>query len=320
MTIKDVAKLAGVSVSTVSRYINNSGIVSAKTQAKIRKAIEELDYIPSLNAQSLKSRESKIFALILPDLRNSFFVELAENVEKECLDRGYNLIICNLNHSLKKENVYISMIKRVGIDGVMASSGTNLRRHLDKIPMVLWERMNFDEVQGYQLITNHEQGVRLAVKHLHEIGCEKVLYLHPYIHNFPSYIRMKEFKKTCRKYGILGETAGFNDLQRSFDRIDYKNYDAIFCWNDDTAIDLIFYAQEKGINIPEDIKVVGFDNTNLSSRVKPGLTTIEQSTPEIAKIMVKTLIDIMNEKIELNGTKKINVQTKLVVRESTSNK
>ena len=172
-TINDVAKLAGVSRGTVSNVINNIK-VREKSYLAVKKAIEELGYVPNQYARTLKTNRTNTIALILPTIWNPFFSELTFHIEKETRKRGYKLLLCNSNDDYKIEMTYITMAKENKVDGIISITYSSIEEYLlSNIPFVTIER-NFGETAPYITCDNFGGG-GLAAQKLYELGCKKIL-------------------------------------------------------------------------------------------------------------------------------------------------
>ena len=273
-TIKDVAKKAGVGVSTVSRFLNKNGYVSKKASLNITKAMDELNYYPNAAARSIKSKKSHTVALLVPSISNAFFPELAENIENRLSEYGYNMILCNVNENRDKEERYIDMIISNLIDGVISSTGYISQRLLDSnVPIVSTDRMDVKNSQVVCVTSDHYGGATKAVQHLIDCGCKKLAHLHGDFNAEPALIRNNAFIDVCTENGINYETIPVNDYDVTY----MKSFDGVFVWADIEAIKFMNKCFENNIRIPEDIQVVGFDNIAMSKLVYPKLTTISQS-------------------------------------------
>jgi len=313
-TIKDVARLSGVSIATVSRYLNSSGYVGEKTRAKIDRIIEELNYQPLQSARMLKTKKSNVIAFIIPTLRNNFFVELASFIEKECLNHGYKMILCNIDENPELETSYLEMITQHNLDGVILSTGSELHKKLENKPLVLLDRVE-NMPDGVSVITsNHKEGAMQAVRHLVQQGCKKILHVRPEVRNVPALLRQEGYEEGMKEAGLTPEVFQFLSEEEMY-AFNYEAYDGLFTWNDMTAIELLFHLKKSGRRIPEDIKIVGFDNNFMSSTIYPSLTTIDQPYEKIAEEAVKAVIEI----IKKGRTKRENcvLPTQLIIRETT---
>src|SRR5699024_8378708 len=185
-TIKDVAKRAGVSISTVSRCINQSGYVGKKTREKVEKACEELDFKPMQSARILKTKKSNIIAFIIPTLRNTFFVELASFIERESLKHNYKVVLCNIDENPEVEKSYIDMAEQHNFDGAIIATGTRVHKKLSDLPLVLLDRFEHIPSKSSLISSDHKMGAVQAVEHLVEKKCKHILYIRPKEFSMPA--------------------------------------------------------------------------------------------------------------------------------------
>ncbi len=316
-TIIDVAKLANVSVSTVSRCMNNSGYVSDETVKKVKEAAEKLNYIPNIGMRLLKSNYSRIIALFIPTLNNSFFVELATLIDRECVERDYKLIVCNIDGNINKEASYLDMIARMKVDGVIIATGTSISLRLSNIPIVILDRYSNSNENALFVNTDNLSGAIQATKHLIENGCKNIAFVQSIYQNYSQLTRLKGFNQVVKEHRINSAIMVY-DEKSELENMDFSNFDGIFAWNDDSAIQLMFSLLKKGYRIPDDIQIVGFDDLHLSSLVYPQLTTIHQDLNELSKKTVGLLIDKIENKIVENN--RVVLPAKLIVRNTTRRK
>ena len=303
-TIKDVAKKAGVGVSTVSRYLNKKGYVSERASKKIVSAMEELQYYPNAAAQSIKSKKSNTVALLIPSISNAFFPELAESIETSLNERGYKMILCNVN-----ENMIISN----RIDGVISGTGYISQRLLDSgISIVSTDRMDIKNSSVVCVTSDHYGGAVKAVHHLINSGCKKIVHLHGDFNVETAVIRNKAFIDVCSNEGIEYETIF---VKSDYD-IDYiKTFDGVFVWADIEAIKFMNKCFEKNIRVPEDIQVIGFDNIEMSKLIYPKLSTVSQSITGLGQKAADVLVGLMES--EKSDYENIVLETKLKKRGTT---
>lgn len=314
-TIKDVARISGFSVSTVSRCLNNSGYVSEEARVEIEKVAKELNYRPTYSAQMLRTNRSNIIALILVTLRNSYFVELAEHIDRICLEKGYHLILCNIDSDDNKEKAYLDLIDKINPEGVILAGVETVYDALKEYPSVIIDRLDKNHRSISSVTTNNTQGARLLTEHLIEVGCKNILFLGPEIGNFASLERKESYIKIVEENG-MNPNYIFTDIIEDLDINEIMKYDGIFAWNDEVAVDVLFYLQRHGYKVPEDMKLVGYDNNYMSQRVSPTITTIDQSYELIAETSVDLLINRINNEVDDN--EQIQLETGILIRESTT--
>lgn len=326
-TIVDVARLAGVTPTTVSRVINNRGYISEKTKKRVQEAMDELGYQPNEIARSLTKQKSNTIGVIVPHISHPYFAKLISNLENEAAKKDYKIILCNSKEKAEKEKQYLDMCKSNRVAGIIICSGNVESNKINTggIPVVLLEK-NFEEGKlGIQC--DNYQGGKLATEHLIECGCKKILHLSGVIdEEMPADNREKAFIDVCSKNEIEYFIKKY-DID-TYNQINYYDYikaalneiegvDGIFASSDLIAAQVIQVCNEIKIRIPEDIKLVGFDDVDISQLTTPRITTVHQPIKEMARLSIG-LIDAKYNNIEVN--EKTILSIKLIIRESTVNK
>ncbi len=324
-TIKEIAEMANVSTATVSKVLNGKDkYISEKTRQKILEIVEREGYIPNGIAKSLKIKKTKTIGLIMPDVMNPFFAELARGAEDAAEKRGYIVIICNSENRISKEEKYLNILQEKMVDGIIMTASESIASHsIEKcnIPIVLVDRdLEMDKPIGH-ITVNNEEGTFMATKYLIEKGCKNIGFISSKIVNKLSNERLEGYKRALEEHGFAVDEdkiylenynveSGYNGARYLLDKGDI---DGICCGNDMIAIGAIRSLKERGIRVPEDVKVIGFDNISISKYIEPPLTTIAQPIYEIGQESVKMLLSII-EKKDVNLTKVLDL--KLVERGS----
>ena len=326
-TIVDVARLAGVTPTTVSRVIKNRGYISEKTKKRVQEAMDELGYQPNEIARSLTKQKSNTIGVIVPHISHPYFAKLISNLENEAAKKDYKIILCNSKEKAEKEKQYLDMCKSNRVAGIIICSGNVESNKINTggIPVVLLEK-NFEEGKlGIQC--DNYQGGKLATEHLIECGCKKILHLSGVIdEEMPADNREKAFIDVCskneieyfiKKYDIdtYNQMNYYDYIKAALNEID--GVDGIFASSDLIAAQVIQVCNEIKIRIPEDIKLVGFDDVDISQLTTPRITTVHQPIKEMARLSIG-LIDAKYNNIEVN--EKTILSIKLIIRESTVNK
>ena len=326
-TIVDVARLAGVTPTTVSRVINNRGYISEKTKKRVHEAMDELGYQPNEIARSLTKQKSNTIGVIVPHISHPYFAKLISNLENEAAKKDYKIIFCNSKEKAEKEKQYLDMCKSNRVAGIIICSGNFESNKINTggIPVVLLEK-NFEEGKlGIQC--DNYQGGKLATEHLIECGCKKILHLSGVIdEEMPADNREKAFIDVCSKNEIEYFIKKYDiDTYNQMNYYDYikaalneiEGVDGIFASSDLIAAQVIQVCNEIKIRIPEDIKLVGFDDVDISQLTTPRITTVHQPIKEMARLSIE-LIDAKYNNIEVNEKNILSI--KLIIRESTVNK
>lgn len=328
-SIKDVAKLAGVSIATVSRVLNKKGKYSKKTEEKVLKVVNDIGYQVNYNAKSLRTKVSHTIGILVPDISNYFFANLVQEIEKSFFENSYSTIICNTDRSLKKEKTYLQILENKNIDALVAISG-----NIDKgfafsgkskdIPYICIDREPANLDESTYISSDHFSGSYQASSHLLDKGCKQIAFFGPKKLSSANKRRFDGFLKALEDRNIEF-CKNKNHLQISDDKalenqvINFlksnPKLDGIFAINDGLAINLIEILKNNNIQIPEDISLVGFDDIPTCQYTSPKLTSIKQDIKTIADETVKNILDALNNSAYKKKT--ILIPTQLIEREST---
>jgi LacI family transcriptional regulator len=332
VTIKDIAARAGVSISTVSRVVNQSVRVDPVTEERVHEAIKALGYRPNLLARSFRRKITHTIGLLVPDNSNPFFAEMARVIEDAGFAEGYSVILCNSDLSENKQTGYIDVLLAKRVDGMIMTStglipGEDANRNIDRIgqagvPCVVIDRDLGDEPIDQILVDNHEGGY-LAGKYLLDHGHRKMACVVGPNDLTPSAGRIAGFRKALQEAGIeIPEGAvvrgngrhdgGARAVQELLDR--NTDFTAIFAFNDEMAIGVIGALQRSGRAVPDDVSVIGFDNIPYAAAVFPAVTTIAQPIAEMGKMGLTMLLDRIREPD--TAPRKVLLSTMLTERES----
>jgi LacI family sucrose operon transcriptional repressor len=322
-TLKDVAEKAGVTVTTVSRMINNRGYMSEKTRNNILAAMKELNYQPNEIARSLSLKRSNFIGLIVPSTKNMFFGKIIQGIEQHLSERGYRLLLCNSNLEEAKEAEYFNMLNANKVAGVIIASHTeNLEEKISsEAPILTLDRI-ISETIPYICADNYQGGV-LATEHLIENGCQKLAYISGSSHlPMDANKRYLALRDVCEKYGIphvvLDATEEQFQLMRYDSIVDtllnkHGDVDGVFTSNDIIAAHIIHRCNEKKIRIPDDLKVIGYDDVDICLFTNPQITTIRQPYEEICKLAAENMIAMIEKK---PFQSKLNLPVRLIRRGS----
>lgn len=327
-TIRDVARLAGVSVATVSRVLNKNGYVNKDTEQKVLRAIEQLQYMPNAVARGLAGKQTGTIALILPDISNPFFPEIARGVEDVAQRHGYTVILCNSDDQGQKEQTYIEMLRKKYIDGIIFASNTLkeddvVQMQTNKIPLVLLDRALTSKSCSVIRSRNYE-GAKRAVRHLLEIGCRKIAHLYGPQEMITARERMLGYEESVMHEpwytpslmvpGYFRLEGGIAAVKELFSK--HRDVDGIFCGNDLMAIGALKGLHQMGIRVPEDVALIGFDGISLTQITQPELSTIAQPNYEMGSLAAQVLIEtIVSGQIQ---PKLYELDVTLIARDSTA--
>lgn len=335
-TIFDVAKRAGVSKSTVSRVLNHPDSVKEKTRTAIERAIRELNYTPSYFAQGIRTGKTKTIAMLVPEYSNMFYSEMFRGVEDTALAHGYMVLVCNTERHSNSEEEYIEELLRRNVDGIIYNTyqiNEKTIRYLqeisDKIPVVFMDRIFQKNAEISYVLTDGYNSTRKAVHYLFERGKRKI----GYIRNTEDIAVIEE-----RYQGYLQglKDCGLPVKQEFIYRIEHehepdyirlgrraaKHYlklsrrpDAIMAAIDTIAIGCLLQLRREGVQIPEEINVVGYDNISLSELIEPSLTTIAQPIRKLGQKAGEIVIAKINgEEIDYQ----VMYDGELVIRDTTN--
>ncbi|SER47826.1 LacI family DNA-binding transcriptional regulator [Salipaludibacillus aurantiacus] len=323
-TIKDIAIKAGVSVTSVSRVLNRRGYLSEELINKVHQAMEELHYQPNEVARSLQKKESRIIGLILPDVSHPFFGELTRAIESYAFSRNYKLLLCNSQLDPLKEKDYLSMLKASQVDGIIMGShtiDTEEYLHIAQ-PLVTIDRRISSRIP-YVSSDNFEGGV-LAAEKLIKKGCKQIAYIGGNVElDLLAKKRYEGFKKEidhskCKLHFFQTNINGFNyeeyeELAAGIFR-ECPEIDGIFASSDIIAAAILKEARRLNRGVPQDVKVIGYDNVQLSRIISPPLTTIGQPIKEIGEKAVDLIISqIRKERVTVETV----LPVQLIERETT---
>ena len=303
--IKDVAKKAGVSITTVSRVLNNHPNVSDKTKAIVHTTMKELNYYPHQIARALSKKQSFLIGMLVPDCTTPFFAELVKYVELNAQDCDYKLLLCNSLNDEDRELKYTAMLRQNRVDGIIMGSHTldvELYKDLNA-PIITFDRQ-IDESIPYVSCDNFHGG-QLATEHLINNGCKNLLHISGAL-NFNSIVnqRSEAFKLTCIEKDIAFQVLELEHTNLSYEYFhDFiiKNVapilhevDGVFCSNDLLAYALYVYCQEHQIKIPEDLKIIGYDHDSFIRMLKtPNITTIAQPIEQLANALWAGMLELI---------------------------
>ena len=326
-TIRDVAKLAEVHPSTVSRVINGDSRISEKTKNKVLLIIKKLGYTPNAIARGLKTKRTYTLGMLIPDITNPFFAELARGVEDAANKNSFNIILCNTDDKLKKERTYLEILREKRVDGLILGTAhirdkSILELEKKKFPYILISR-NVDRLNKNCIIIDDLAGGMMATEYLIKLGHHRIAHISGPLKTRSGLNRLKGYQLALKKYKIeyndelIGEgdfrIRGGYQVMKRFLKLT-KPPTAIFAANDLLALGAMQAIQKKNFYIPEDFSIIGFNDIELASFVYPSLTTIRQPILEMGNLAVKMLLNIIIDGEFNQG--KILLKPKLIIRES----
>ncbi len=326
LSIKDVARLAGVSVATVSRVINQNGRFSKETERKVLDIIEQYNYRPNELARGLRVHKAQVIGVIVPDITNEFFAHIVKKIENELIKKGYMAMICDTNDEVELEGEYIEMLKALQIGGIIYVSGDQKINPIENIPAVYIDRQpNFADSQHFAAFigSDNRQGGYIATKRLLEAGKKKIAIvlqnkaIATQEYRLNGYIQaLKEAgqaydESLVRRVDFVNEEQGYQATHYICEEI--QDVDGIFYSSDRLAIGGLKYFYDRKISVPEQIAVIGFDDIPQCTQVVPNLTTVHQHYMEFGELAADTIIRMIHSD---TGYSKHILPVELVERET----
>lgn len=332
-TLKQIAKELGVSVSTVSKALNDSPEISAPTKLRVQEYAKLKNYKPNIIGLNLKNRSTKTIGVIIPNILNSFFAKVFTGIEKVADEKGYKIITCISNEKIDKEISILEMLSNGTIDGFLLSISKEAQKlqkfdHFTSIindgtPIVMFDRIA-DEVNCDKVIVDDYESAINAVNHLLDTGCKNIAMFTTISQLSVANLRAKGFYKAFENKGLkVNEklmiiTDSIEEFDVKVDGFFDKNeVDAVFALDEHSSIVAMKLGLKKGLKIPEDLSVIGFADGVWSRRLTPSLSTVSQHGPEVGEVATRLLIEKLENKDEFNVAKTTIVNTELRQREST---
>lgn len=328
--MKDVARLAGVSTSTVSHVINNNRFVSDGIRQKVDDAIQALNYAPSALARSLKMNQTHTIGMLVTASNNPFYAEVVRGVERSCYERGYSLILCNTEGDINRLNRSLETLLQKRVDGLLMMCTENhlpcgdIFSRYPRLPMVMMDWSPF-EMGGDIIQDNSLVGGETATRYLIDQGFERIACIAGPLDKSPARYRLDGFYNAMRnanlsvpdEYVVCSDfefVGGFDSMNQLLSLADPPQ--AVFSSNDAMAVGAYQAIYQKGLRVPHDISIIGYDDIDLSPYLTPPLTTIHQPKDELGKLAIDQLLYRMDNP---NGKAELLVLTpKLVIRGSVS--
>ncbi|OTA16000.1 sucrose operon repressor ScrR [Xenorhabdus vietnamensis] len=303
-TMKDVARLAGVSTSTVSHVINDNRYVSESVKKKVNAAIEELNYAPSALARSLKIKQTKTIGMLVTASDNSFYSEVVRSVERNCYERGYSLILCNTEGNVIRMVRSMETLLQKRVDGLLIMCSETQRlsndvlRRYPLVPMVIMDWSPFDICNDI-IKDNSLQGGEIATNYLISRGFRKIACITGPRDKTPACQRLAGYRKAMEDAGLeipVGYEI-YSDFEFAGGLSSMKQLlqlpeppEALFAGNDAMAVGAYQALHQQGLSVPDDISIIGYDDIAIASYLIPPLTTIHQSKDELGKLAIDSLL------------------------------
>lgn len=333
VTIKDLARMLGISKSTVSRALGGRSDIHPETKQKIITLAHRLNYEPNTLAINLKQRRTNTIGVIVPETINRFFARAVGGIQKRADMAGVNVMICQSNESYITEKKNLQSLVSSRVDGLVVS----ISRETDRsdhfatllqrgIPLVFFDRV-CEDIAASQVCTDNFEIAFEGTQHLIEQGCSRIAFVAGPQHLFNSRNRLLGYLEALKKYNLPIQDALIVHSHYRSDKVEeYTNYllnlpqrpDAVFAINDYAAIEMMHLMKKRGIRIPQDIAVLGFNNENLCRFMEPALSSIDHPAHDIGAAAADILINHLHHP-GMTAEKRV-VKSKLIVRDSTLRK
>lgn len=332
VTINDVAKEANVSMSTVSRVINNNYPVKKETRERVEKAIKKLRFNPNVLARSLINRNSKTIGVLVPKTDNPFFSTVIKAIEDIFKKKGYYIYLCDTDDESLNEVSYINSLIGRQVDGIISvdPKTENMKNGfyesvLNEVPIVCINGFE-DGVNCNFVMNNEENGASEAINYLIELGHQNIMLVRG-DRSYSYDLKEKVYLKTLEKNNLVSKkkilnVGGGNSYETventmrlvSDELLNDKSTTAVFACNDLMAVGVLNACKKLKIDVPNQISIIGFDNIPLSRFTEPKITTVDQNMYELGRKSSNMLLDIIEK--ESKSVQKIKIDTRLIIRES----
>ncbi len=333
ITIKDLARELNISPSTISRALKDHPDISPETKKVVKALAEKLNYRPNLLAQGLRNSKTNTIGVIIPEFIHFFFSTIVSGIEDVAYSKGYNVILCQSAETYEREVTDTRALWNSRVDGMLVSISKETTKYdhfkellNEGLPMVFFDRVT-NELGASQVIVDDYLGAFNAVEHLISKGCKKIVHLAGPKNLEISKNRLNGYKDCLEKYNIKFDEElvvrcpkGTYEESKRFTSIllnNIKGIDGVFGCNDMAALGAILAVKEKGVKIPEEIKIIGFSDWQLSNLIEPRLSTVSQAGFEMGQAAATILIEeIEADDDKVTHVKKV-ISTKLIERDTT---
>lgn len=326
VTIKDIAKACGVSYATVSRALNNSREINENTKKRIIRVAQSMGYSPNAIARSLVKNKTNMIGLLVPDIVNPYFHEVAKGVEDAANAMGYNVLLCNTDYNIEKEIVYKDVLLERRVEGFIvapASDATGRIFKNENVPVVLVGDMDEENNLNY-VTTDNISGAFKATEYLIKLGHKKIAFVggpedaKTNRDRFKGYMNALEYYK-IDKNNIVIRSKGYKMKDGYSCALEIMksgiNPTAIFCANDLAALGVLQALDENSLSVPDDVSVIGYDDISFASLPRIKLTTVHQPKYEIGKLATKIIVKKLKSKKQ-GEPEKVILEPDLIIRDT----
>ena len=323
-SIREVAKLAGVSPATVSRVLNGTATVAPEKKQRVLEAVAQTAFVPNELARSLYKKSTKTIGLIIPSIRNPFFTQFASVIDEVAKEYGFRLFLCNVGDDLEEERAALVKMMASSVDGVIiASTNEEIQKDLEncRLPVIVVDALFETKNVNAYIYCDYYQGGWLAAQHLHkDCQCGNIVCIRGPHHIYTARTRYEGYRDYCLEHGLVERTVdcdydflrGMEMTRELLER--YPDVDGILACDDIVAISTYKVLSQKKIRVPEQVQLVGFDDIALSTLITPELTTICQPIEEMARAAAQLLLD---GKVPEKEGKQFVFPISLTIRETT---
>ncbi|MFI1743359.1 LacI family DNA-binding transcriptional regulator [Thalassobellus sediminis] len=338
-TITDVANKLKVTISTVSRALDDHPTISEKTKILVKKTVKELNYSPNKLAASLRSGKGNSIGVIVPKIDSNFMSSCISGIESVAYPAGYNLIICQSNETYKREIHNIQTLIDSQVSGIIMSLSNETKdsNHIQRIidgntPLVMFDRIS-DNLDIDFVVNDDYSVTKKAIKHLAEQGYKKIAYIGAASHIYVYKNRLNGYIDSLKEFNLESNDAwivtnintqeeAFEATKKMFKSKDKNNYpDAFFCTSDINALGTMLALEEMGIKTPDDVGVIGYANDQFSRIIKPSLSSIEQHPKDLGENSAKILLELLKQKNpSTKAHKRVVINPSLIIRQSSNRK
>lgn len=331
-TLKELAKELKLSISTVSRALNDHPDISTETKENVKKLAKKLQYVPNFFARGFRSQRTHILGVIVPNISHLFTSTILKGILEEAELRGYRVIISESNNNEVKQAEMLNTMTQFGVDGILMSLARKtialdyILQILNRMPIILFDKVS-DKIPCTQVVIDEEEAAYNAVEHLIELGKQRISIIKETENSYNSEKRYKGYLRALKHHGlpirekIILSTEDISLVNgRRLTNILLsmkKRPDAIFAITDNAAIGAIKALHKFKVKIPDEIAVVGFSNSVNATIIQPALTTVDQPGDKIGRTAVKFLIDEIENPKDTITTKTVEIKTSLIVRDSS---
>ncbi|SDG87115.1 LacI family DNA-binding transcriptional regulator [Winogradskyella thalassocola] len=331
-TLKEIAEKLGISISTVSRALNDHQDISEVTKERVKALAADLNYIPNIFAKGFRTHKTNIIGVVVPNITHYFTTTLIRGILEEASLQGYRVIISESNNDVDKQTEMLNTMIQFGVDGVLMSLSkmtrdiSSILKIMNTLPLILFDKAS-NKIPCTQVVINEEEATYNAIEHLINIGKRRIAIIKESEFSYNSEKRFEGYLRALKENNLpidekiilsVDDISMIQGKRMTNVLMSLKQKpDAIFAITDSAAIGVIKTLKKLHVKIPEEVAVVGFSNSINSTIIEPMLTTIDQPGQKIGATAVKYLIEEINHPNEIFINKTIEIRSNLIIRNST---